>query len=346
MNLIMEAMNEVDEDLVRELSGRLQKDAAQSTAGRKKKSILKRLALPAAACLLLAAGILAGSRSGLFARRDYSDVWLRHFSAPSPETMYSSYRTRIKDTAWSSYRISLVCPGEAVGEKLGEVTAEGAWVSYGYSGAQAVPLQEPAPEQTETMRAELFALRDISPEYAVCLHLPDPGSVLSKDRFYTFLNRDASFESLEALKKGLNAGQRLSVIIPEQMPGAQIREAKKDDIAYTNYPLSEIGAEEIRKALLAADGTLLTAGQEEAYWKDCSRLGSFQVLLDGLVRAGILVSDSGCLLITPAASDPDLNTVRAYAVGKEAAQAILKAIVQSGAAYESETVTGVTVWAK
>ena len=352
MNLMKEAMNELDEELVKELSDQLQTEAEEKNKpadiSLKRPARILKWALPVAACLLLAVGVLFAAKNGLFARKDYTALWqsvLR--SGQQPEMVLSSYRTRIQDEAFSAYGISRVCHENLVGEKLADVTVEGAWVQYGANPeGMLVPLREPTAEETELLPAEVYAIKGISQNTAVCLRFPEKSGELTTDRYYTYLNKNASFESLAALRKALMTDSLLSITVPSQMPGAYIQKVKGDGIVYENYVLSEAGANLIRQALLAADGTLLPEDGQEEYLKDCRQIASFSAVLDGIVSAQTRVYDSGCLVIAPTASEYSLNVPRAYTIGKEAADAILQAIIKNSSLYQSETVTGVTVPAK
>lgn len=352
MNLMKEAMNELDEELVEELSGQLQAEAGgkdiPADGNLKRPARRLKWALPVAACLLLTVGVLFAAKNDLFDRKDYTELWRSVlYAGQQPETLISAYRTRIKDEAWSAYGISRICPEDLAGEKLADVTVEGAWVHYGANPeGMIVPLREPTAEETELLPAEAYAIKGIPRDAAVCLRFPEKSGELTTDRYYTYLNKNASFESLATLRKALAADSLLSITVPAQMPGAYIQKVKGDEIVYKHYVLSETGAALIRQALLAAEGTLLPEGGQDEYLKNCREIGSFSVLLEGIVSAQIRVYDSGCLVITPTASEYSLNTSRAYAIGKEAADAILQSVIQNSSLYQSETVTGVTVSAK
>ena len=123
---------------------------------------------------------------------------------------------------------------------------------------------------------------------------------------------------------------------------AAIDPEKKDTLARA----AEADAAGIRKALLAAEGALLPEAEPEEQLKTCRRMGSFSVLINGLISARVTVWDSGCLIIRPTASDASLNAPFTYMIGEKAAGEILKTIEDSGSVNQSETVTWVTVPAK
>lgn len=94
------------------------------------------------------------------------------------------YRTRICDGEYQTYLIARVCEAQYVGDLLGTVTVEAGWQngSGEYLG------------QPEQLKAQVYALKALEPETAVCLKFLDKGEALTTEHYYVYHAPDSSMD--------------------------------------------------------------------------------------------------------------------------------------------------------
>ena len=163
--------------------------------------------LLAAACvaLLAGAGFLA---RGLILRPEPSQQATNGPGTTDPraaaetELGYFSeaYRAKILDDSYKDYVAVRVCDEAYVGDELSRVTLEAGWMN---SEGQYIEGRE-----IESLRAVVYALKDIDPDTAVCLQFLDKGDALTLDHYYVYAVNGADPEVRKELGKKLNWPER------------------------------------------------------------------------------------------------------------------------------------------
>ena len=82
------------------------------------------------------------------------------------------------------------CPGkvidkEMVGEKIGSVTVTGYWEGFGAVSENKT--------QKETLSADMYYIKGVSDDVAVCLKFKDKGDALTTDHYYVVINPKADY---------------------------------------------------------------------------------------------------------------------------------------------------------
>lgn len=99
------------------------------------------------------------------------------------------YMTTVLDPEYAAYHSARVCDPSFVGDLEKEITVEAGWKNSDYQYIDAV----------ETLRAEVYSLKDVSPEIAVCLKFIDKGEALTTTHYYVYIHEDVPAEELTAL---------------------------------------------------------------------------------------------------------------------------------------------------
>ncbi len=94
------------------------------------------------------------------------------------------YRTRIEDSVYQSYQATQVCEAQYVGDLLGTVTVEAGWQNGAgeYLG------------QPEQLKAQVYSLKPVRPEIAVCLKFLDKGEALTTEHYYVYHAPDSGLD--------------------------------------------------------------------------------------------------------------------------------------------------------
>lgn len=101
--------------------------------------------------------------------------------APGEQYVYS-----VDDAPFSAYESGKVIAEEKVGEKLREVTVTAGWRRAGEQLSE------------ETLKAEVYALREVSEDVAAALKFIDKGEALTTDHYYVILNPEADLTAVQA----------------------------------------------------------------------------------------------------------------------------------------------------
>lgn len=351
-------MNEMSPDLI---AGAMEyeKDAAAKRRGQQQR-LIKRW-IPAAACLLLGVLLIGG---GIFflkdrkqqpgtestAPEDYRRIWASAKTDSVPETLWMSYHVEIPDGPFAGYQSSYVCDDVLAGEKLGDVSVQGAWYRIAYefradSGKTELS-KEPA-GSPETLRAEVFAIRGVAPETAVCLKYLDKSDAVSTEHYISFLNPAAEFPTLSVLFEAAQAPERTSLIRQESITSLAVETASAKGISRTSYFTDEGTAGAIANAFLACDGPA-AAADEETILASCEKRASFHVKIAGIGNWEVIVYDSGYLRLAHSGVSAGLFTdglSRVFEIGSASAEGLIRLMEQSGTAYvpsEGGTITWYT----
>ena len=261
----------------------------------------------------------------------------------------------IPDGPFAGYQSSYVCDAALVGEKLGEVSVQGAWIRIAYefqadSGKTEVS-KTPASDP-ETLRAKVFCIRGIAPETAVCLKYLDKSEAVSTEHYISFLNPAAEYPTLSALFEAVQAPERTSLIRKENMTSLSVETASAKGLSRTSYFTDEAAAEALIKALLSLDGPAVSIPsvpvREETILASCQKRASFRIGIVGIGNWNAIVYDNGYLQLALSGVDAGLFTdglSRVFEIVSASAEDLILLMEQSGTAYvpkEGETVTWYT----
>ena len=136
----------------------------------------------------LAAGFVILLLTGAFLLKPVPPVDSVYWSEPNIEQGVLEKRklSVINDPAYENYSALRVVDPAYVGEKLGDTEVKSFWRNYLYGEDTDV----------EFLRAEIYAIRGISPEIAVCIRYLDEGDALTTTHYYTYINTDHKPQSL------------------------------------------------------------------------------------------------------------------------------------------------------
>ncbi|MBO4838675.1 MAG: hypothetical protein J5493_04825 [Lachnospiraceae bacterium] len=304
MNLWDNVLNATDEAFVSEMleeeraAEERRADAAEErrddkNTGRR----LKKWLLPAA-CLIL--GVLIwGIAGGLFSRLAGNTwkQWNSYLHPPvdeQPQALIREYRVvGVSDSPYAGFRPVRVCEENQVGEKIGEVTVNAAWL---YVSMEGKPLREPFDNEKETLRAEVYTLRNIASETAVCVKYLDKSEALTLDHYYTFINTAAVFDSPAAFWTAFNAAETL---LPDgAAAGVLVEDLKLTSIQIGHYSLNAEATAALRDKLLTLDGTA-SQDTEEQMFSSCEKRASFWVKMSNGLSGRVNLLSSGYLSFHP-----------------------------------------------
>ena len=96
------------------------------------------------------------------------------------------YVYRVEEGAYAAYASGKVIEESRIGEKLEDVSVMGGWRSLS-DGTQL---------SQEQLRAEVYAIREISPEVAVALKFLDQGEALTTTHYYVIMNPAADLTAV------------------------------------------------------------------------------------------------------------------------------------------------------
>ena len=95
----------------------------------------------------------------------------------------------IHDSRYADYTSLRVIDAAYVGEKLGETEIKSFWRNY--------LLKEDT--DTEFLRAEIYGIKGVDPNVAVCIRYLDKGDALTTDHYYTYINTAHSMRNFGEL---------------------------------------------------------------------------------------------------------------------------------------------------
>ena len=95
----------------------------------------------------------------------------------------------IHDSRYADYTSLRAIDAAYVGEKLGDTEIKSFWRNY--------LLKEDT--DTEFLRAEIYEIKGVAPDVAVCIRYLDKGDALTTDHYYTYINTAHSMRNFEEL---------------------------------------------------------------------------------------------------------------------------------------------------
>ena len=357
MKLWEKVMNEMSPDLI---AGAMEQEKEAAAPHGSRLRLMKRW-IPAAACLML--GLLLIGGGVLFFRgrktqpetesavpQDYGAIWAAAQSGLIQESFWVSYHTEIPDGPFAGYQSSRICDAALVGEKLGDASVSGAWYRIAREFRPESGKEELSKEpegSPETLRAEVFAIRGVAPETAVCLKYLDRSEAVSTDHYITFLNPAADFAALSAFFGAAQAAERTDLIRQEGITSLMIETASGSGVTRRSYFTDESAAAAIVGTLLACDGPAADA-EEETILSACRQRASFRIGIEGIGNWAVTVYGSGYLKLELAGVHAGLfaeGLARVFAIGVAPAENLIRLMEQRGTAYvpqEDGTITWYT----
>ena len=266
---------------------------------------------------------------------DYRAIWTKQDRPKEiASALMRSYRTRLTGSPYEAYVLTKVTEPALVGGKLMDVTAQGAWVYYGInSDTGVVQLREPNPEETESLRGEIFAIKGVDPALAVCARFSDRGDALTTEHSYTFLNPALPVADLQDFWDGFVASERLMVY--DGISAVYWEEVKGKKVADSRYDISAESAEQIRTALLSLRGERTTE-DEEAFFVGCRRRLHLSISLPGGFEGRIILYESGYLRLIMDEVYYTPETPLLFRVSKSKVAEIMRIIESQGRLYEPD----------
>ena len=299
---------------------------------------LKKWLIPAAACLIL--GVLIWGVSGGLFRRTPADTWEQWNAylhpAKEPEAMLAEeYRARIAEGPYASWLPVKVCAENRVGDKIGDTVVKAAWT---YVGLDGTPLREPEEEKTETLRAEVYSLRNISPEIAVCLKYLDKGDALTLDHYYTFLDPAAVFAGPAEFFGALDAAETMSLFCSETVMAAAVETAGEKDVSYTGYFVGADLAAALRERILALTGDAVQADEQTLY-AACGKRALCSLEFSIGLSGGLQILENGYLSFFP--DNLHGEGIRTFRIDPAAAASLIRLIEDRAVAYVPDSISTV-----
>ena len=99
--------------------------------------------------------------------------------------VYMNYTYCINSGKYRDYCPGKVIEKDKVGEKIGSVTVTGYWEGFGAISENKT--------QKETLSADVYSIKGVSDDVAVCLKFRDKGDALTTDHYYVVINPKADY---------------------------------------------------------------------------------------------------------------------------------------------------------
>ena len=323
MKLWEKTMNELEPGLV---AGAMEYERKRSAGKRTHGRLSGRRLLPAAACLVL---LLAGAAVILFRQaepQDLSALW-NAGTLQQDSSFESSYQVTVREAPYAAYQSTYVCDPALTGEKLGEVTVLGGWYRVQYKPDGTARTEGPE-GGGEILRAEVFGIRGVSPDTAVCLKYLDKGEGLSTDHYYSFLNPDKDFGKLADFLAGTAAADRLSLRRQAGTAPLLLESVSGKKIARTSYDLDGAAEEKLLKALFACGGPA-SSETSETILSACTKRLTCRLKLEGIAVWDLTVFDNGYLRLEPSGVQLPGNISLQFRIG-DAAKELIRLAEQQG----------------
>lgn len=107
----------------------------------------------------------------------------------------SVYKYHIDSGKYKNYIAGKVIDNEKVGEKIGSVTVTGGWQGTGNTSTK------------ETLSADVYYIKGVSDDVAVCLKFNDKGDALTTDHYYVMINTHSDYSAVREYFIGPGSGQ-------------------------------------------------------------------------------------------------------------------------------------------
>lgn len=232
----------------------------------------------------------------------------------------SEYVTNIENSAYSTYKSGRVVSFDKVAEKIGETVVNCATVHY-IDGTRT---------DVAELRAEIYAIKNVSKEFAVCLKFLDSGEYLTTSHYYSYVNCAMSPETVDEF--WIACG-----ITYMKVEGYSLKEGMGDLATVTSYNRHEVLASNIKTMLLDCDGKRVAAVSilEKICEKDSLRA---EIRISTYTESNITVTvyNSGYLTCRVA------DSVYVFEIKKGMSSYIIDSIRQMGNKTSDDDITVVT----
>ena len=170
--------------------------------------------------------------------------WREQYLARIQDDTYRNYAPMV---AFQAYEVQL-------GNKLTDITVWGFWDHSQKDFFDAEDFT--GDEQIETLRAEVYEIKGVSPEVAILVKYLDQGNALTTTHYYTFVNKDVENQltSLGDFYEKFNA-ERYFAVKHETVLIESVKEAISKE-GY--YQLSTKNTEELRDLILSLEGRVVS----------------------------------------------------------------------------------------
>ena len=125
----------------------------------------------------------ASERAGAPSKKSDETTTVKSETAASMNYTYS-----INSGKYKNYCPGRVIEKDKVGEKIGTVTVTGYWEGFG--------AECEGKTQKETLSADVYYIKGVSDDVAVCLKFNDKGDALTTDHYYVVINPNADYSSV------------------------------------------------------------------------------------------------------------------------------------------------------
>ena len=189
------------------------------------------------------------------------------------------------DPQYAAYTALRVIDEADVGEKIADTEIRSFWRNYLFQKDTDI----------EILRAEIYAIKGIAPEIAVCIRYLDQGDALTTSHYYTYINTEYQPESpmelyrVLSVSKGFSVASYITLSFPSEKGTVYAYHALNTDLTTAlDFPEARFFAAHNDKSFAAAEADLL---------KDCTAQASFsaELTLAGTVTHRVL--DNGYLCI-------------------------------------------------
>ena len=210
-------------------------------------------------------------------------------------TFWEQYFARIQDDTYGKYKPmrAFQLYEAPLGNKLTDVTVWGFWETTDKDFFEAEDFT--GNEQIETLRAEVYEIKGVSPEVAVLVKYLDRGAAVTTTHYYTFVNKDVENQltSLRDFYEKFNAQQYFRV----KYETVLIESVKEATSKEGYYRLSAKNIEELRDLILSLDGRVVT-NEERSDWSFSKQM-TFDFHFDstGAYSSYAGVFDNGYLIL-------------------------------------------------
>lgn len=231
----------------------------------------------------------------------------------------SLWLRNISTKGYESYEPCRTISDEYVGEKLGDVEVYNRL--YHFDDATV--------SGEEYLDAEIFRIKGVDPDAALCLRYSEQGEALTTTHYYVFYNMGATYTDLDDLRDSLAAETYFSVgpyaiyATPDSSERANL----------TRYGLDETLAAELCEILLTIDGeglesfdsTILTDCRSQLQiWVSSVLNGRNTFTEDGRIFSEIYIFDNGYLVYS------SKNSWKAFRIDVDRAEEIFALVHRKG----------------
>jgi hypothetical protein len=261
--------------------------------------------------------------------------WNSSTAATGEAVWREQYLARIQDDTYRNYAPMRAFEYYAapLGNKLTDVTVWGFWDHSQKDFFDAEDFT--GDEQIETLRAEVYEIKGVSPEVAILVKYLDQGNALTTTHYYTFVNKDVENQltSLADFYEKFNA-ERYFGVKHETVLIESVKEAISKE-GY--YQLSTKNTEELRDLILSLEGRVVS-DDELSDWSFTKQM-TFDIDFDstGAYSGYVGVFDNGYMILNVHSTN---YFSFAFDIGEENAEMLMTYIEENATLRHNEEFGG------